>query len=962
MLVTSHMVPKFLSKVADNKYVIYVSSFQEFKRLNTLIMKENSDIRVIKTYPKLKTLLVESSSKDVLKRAFLQLNLPVKMHQYVTWKSTTSFIGIKQKSLNTTTTLDLDSKVSLVQSSNLTDQIAQWKQDLGITALEDMGYTGASATVAIIDSGIEKNQYVSNIIESRSFTNNTATSDLIGHGTAVASIVQFVAPKTQFVSYKVAELFGNHIVIEEEWLLDALNTVLAKNKTIDIVNLSLGATKIILPLKNQLQELVENNITIIAAVGNDGPFPSSVSVPAGYPEVISVGGLYNLTSPAAFTSVGPTFLGTIGVDLLAPAVSIPAATTNGNLVEVNGTSFSAPWVTGVAALLKDAIKQKLDPLHFKVALLKNAIPLTNVPPMVQGNGRLYVGSLLTTYLEELIYTVKLPNIRSRNIFYRLGIVGENVTFPIEFYFSLLNGSLDDLLVDFRLQLSSSLKDVLKIKPYNLQINPKKGLNLLNISFAIPTSTPMNLYVGNVSIAIDIINTSLSSGNNVTTIYNVPVKLSTFYSGGRFGYIQLYENETFYQMRNPLHWHSFIWDALRYSVGYEVFTALGSHQYPHTNIGTIKYHKNDLTSIISSFNQSNTKTLFLIAGNRLNSSNFDSKTLKQWLESDNGGSLVLVLPPFKLNSNAVTTLNAFLKAFNIKIDTFIGNFDSPELANTQPSTIIGEIKTFFPFIGYELEVINDGSSNLEIIATTASNKSAIIAWEHKTSKKRLLVFGSDLMFSNEGLLYTNQSNNLANVFLKLLDWVNEPNIPSINAKFSTFYAQKTGSITLEIKPSLQTKVIGTIITEDQQYYTIEFKKIRNNFVAKWQPPSRGKASLWLNIMIEGYSPFNGGYTFDIRPGPIFDFYTTLAIISVLTLLLAFVYLYQKRQLEGSFEQTLKEEYERQKRLKEEKERQKKENLQLLIKKSLPTKLRYCPNCGAERYSDDALFCYNCGKEF
>jgi len=144
---------------------------------------------------------------------------------------------------------------------------------------------------------------------------------------------------------------------------------------------------------NELSEYVDqqmyNNqfLQHIFAVGNDGnftcaPFPYSFgTVKSGYQtgkNILTVGN-YSITSdnlnqgiPGA-TSRGPVMDGRIKPEIIASGTSVPSTSYNNIYGTGSGTSFAAPFVTGVWSLLTERYKQLHANAYPKSALLKAVI-------------------------------------------------------------------------------------------------------------------------------------------------------------------------------------------------------------------------------------------------------------------------------------------------------------------------------------------------------------------------------------------------------------------------------------------------------------------------------------------------------------------------------------------------------------------------------------------------------------
>jgi subtilisin family serine protease len=120
----------------------------------------------------------------------------------------------------------------------------------------------------------------------------------------------------------------------------------------DILNLSLGGPVFTQAESDALDPSTTTGMLIVASAGNDdSSIDKSVDhYPANYdlPNVIAIAASNDRDRIAPFSIWGPT-----RVDLAAPGTSIRSAWTGGNsnYTYANGTSFSAPYTAGVAALV-----------------------------------------------------------------------------------------------------------------------------------------------------------------------------------------------------------------------------------------------------------------------------------------------------------------------------------------------------------------------------------------------------------------------------------------------------------------------------------------------------------------------------------------------------------------------------------------------------------------------------------
>lgn len=116
---------------------------------------------------------------------------------------------------------------------------------------------------------------------------------------------------------------------------------------------------------------------VVAAAGNTGPAQKQIFSPGETKNAITVAATYNQTEGgnalAAFSSRGPTWDGQIKPDIAAPGVNVNTATsgTVNGYSNRSGTSFSAPIVTGVVALMLEA-KPSLTPSDVKSIIKETA--------------------------------------------------------------------------------------------------------------------------------------------------------------------------------------------------------------------------------------------------------------------------------------------------------------------------------------------------------------------------------------------------------------------------------------------------------------------------------------------------------------------------------------------------------------------------------------------------------------
>ncbi|MBT2676469.1 type VII secretion-associated serine protease mycosin [Streptomyces sp. ISL-14] len=235
--------------------------------------------------------------------------------------------------------------------------------------------TGEGVRVAVIDTGVDvKNRQLAPAVDVKSGRNylppnlkddngnkiergsENGTTDVVGHGTKVAGIIAarpakgtgFVglAPEATIIPIQQNDAEGHG---DTDSLANAINYAANEAKA-DIINISQDTVNPITAtstLKRAVDNALAKEIVIVASAGNDG-LDGNVkkTYPASYDGVLAVAASDRNNERAAFSQSGDF------VDVAAPGVDMVSTVPGGGHCADNGTSFSAPYVTGVAALIK----------------------------------------------------------------------------------------------------------------------------------------------------------------------------------------------------------------------------------------------------------------------------------------------------------------------------------------------------------------------------------------------------------------------------------------------------------------------------------------------------------------------------------------------------------------------------------------------------------------------------------
>ncbi|WP_438022197.1 PatA/PatG family cyanobactin maturation protease [Sorangium sp. So ce233] len=226
------------------------------------------------------------------------------------------------------------------------------------------------------------------------------------HGTHVASILfgQKRSP-VEGIAYKcrglVIPIFSDHRPSVSQ--LDVTRAVEhAMEAGAHVINISGGQ----LAEQGDVDELLERaahvcrgrDVLIVAAVGNNQC--PCLHMPAALPPVLAVGAMDDQGYPLDFSNWGEAYAET---GILAPGAEVEAAAPGGGTVKRSGTSFAAPIVSGIVALLLSQMLkagQKPSPSAVRAALVASATACPLRPG--QEPGQCLAGRINVTGTRELL--------------------------------------------------------------------------------------------------------------------------------------------------------------------------------------------------------------------------------------------------------------------------------------------------------------------------------------------------------------------------------------------------------------------------------------------------------------------------------------------------------------------------------------------------------------------------------
>ena len=268
---------------------------------------------------------------------------------------------------------------------------------------DDSGYTGKHVGVCVLDTGIFPHiDFTGRILAFQDFIGHRIRPyDDNSHGTHVCGIIggdgrasegriRGIAPGCSLIVLKVLDRTGNG---RKEDVLQAFRWILENKRYygIRVVNISVGTTcrraedhRVLIA---GVEQLWDAGLVVVAAAGNQGPKPGSVTAPGCSKKIITVGSSDMLSGKRAVSGRGPTFECVCKPDLVAPGRQIMACTPGaGNLYSMkSGTSMSTPLVSGAIALAleKDSL---LSNVEIKM-MLRDSCDDMGLPRNQQGWGK-----------------------------------------------------------------------------------------------------------------------------------------------------------------------------------------------------------------------------------------------------------------------------------------------------------------------------------------------------------------------------------------------------------------------------------------------------------------------------------------------------------------------------------------------------------------------------------------------
>ncbi|GAB2562741.1 type VII secretion-associated serine protease mycosin [Nocardia heshunensis] len=364
-------------------------------------------------------------------------------------------------------------------SQKVLDLPAAWQANSGPTN------RGAGQTIAVIDTGVSRNPRIDVQPGGDYVSTGDGTEDCDGHGTVVAGIIAAkpspddglvgVAPDAQILAirqlsehYQAKEQSGDKppgSTSQQGYGLSATlaaAVVRAVHMHATVINISAAACTTAGSatgddaLGAAVRFAYEQGVVVVAAAGNldsangcgtqngaqSNPKASwnalnTIASPAWFsPYVLSVGWMTRDGSPSTKTLYGPWVgVSAIGQDVLGFDSKTGGIVNTSGFDEQNkvyvgiqGTSFAAPYVAGLAALVKAQHPEWSDHPETLARKVMNQIMLTAHQPGTGRDDRVGAGMIdpvaaLSTYFPDDVLTAETPKLQSQ------AGAGKSLAFP-----------------------------------------------------------------------------------------------------------------------------------------------------------------------------------------------------------------------------------------------------------------------------------------------------------------------------------------------------------------------------------------------------------------------------------------------------------------------------------------------------------------------------------------------------
>ncbi|MEW6052073.1 MAG: S8 family serine peptidase [Candidatus Zixiibacteriota bacterium] len=194
-----------------------------------------------------------------------------------------------------------------------------------------------------------------------------------GHGTFIAGLLHLVAPASNIYVYRVLDTGG----VGDGYSI-AGAVLQAIDDSCSVINLSLGMVGVHDALDEALKLAKQRNIMVVASAGNDSTDLNAIfPFPATRTYCLAIAALDTLNQKADFSNYGTK------IAVCTPGTEIYSTFLDTTYATWEGTSFAAPFVTGLAALIL-SVDSTLVWEQLDTTISQTAVSVDSLNPGLEG--------------------------------------------------------------------------------------------------------------------------------------------------------------------------------------------------------------------------------------------------------------------------------------------------------------------------------------------------------------------------------------------------------------------------------------------------------------------------------------------------------------------------------------------------------------------------------------------------
>ena len=307
---------------------------------------------------------------------------------------------------------ELDYKVPRALVANDPYAGSQWHLPITGTPQAWDRVTGAGVTIAVLDGGVLSSHVdlAANLLPGyNAWDGGSETSDINNHGTAVAGTaagvlnngvgVSGVAGGAKIKPIRITDFNGS------AWTSTIANGVIyAADNGYRVANCSYGWLFKTASIQSAGNYLKSKGGLLVVSAGNNGADEISPATSS----MITVSATDSADRLASWSSFGAM------VSISAPGVGIWTTASNGGYDSVNGTSFAAPLVAGVVALMMSA-NPSLSASQIESLLFATATDLGAAGPDIYfGHGRVNSAAAVSAAVSASAADTQKPSVAIAN--------------------------------------------------------------------------------------------------------------------------------------------------------------------------------------------------------------------------------------------------------------------------------------------------------------------------------------------------------------------------------------------------------------------------------------------------------------------------------------------------------------------------------------------------------------------